>query len=404
MLLAVGVVAIDPVSLTGYFYHPLMIGVVHLVTLGWISGSILGACFIVGPLALRMPMPVGRLDYWAFAFYAIGVSGMVSHFWIQQYSGMAWSAAMVVLAVGQVAVKVIRQLSDTPIPLAVRLHIGLALVNFVGAGVLGVLIGADRDIDVVPGFTITNVYAHAHLAGLGWATLMVIGVGYRLLPMLLPSAMPQGRRLFASLVLVQLGVVGLFWTLLVTGDAGPVWAVLAVAGILAFLSCAAWMRRHPRAAPPARPRPDWGVFHALQSLVYLVIASGIGLTLVVTPTTTWTARLSMLYGIVALIGLLSQVVIGMEHRILPLFEWHTRFRASGFATQPPPTHVMGSQSLRAAVFSLWTVGTPVLAVGMSIESSVVVGIGGWVLLAALMLHSINTVKTLRSPPQSVTQI
>ena len=97
-----------------------------------------------------------------------------------------------------------------PIPLAVRLHIGLAFVSFVGAGVLGVLIGADRDFDVVPGFAITNVYAHAHLAGLGWATLMVIGVGYRLLPMVLPSAMPEGPRVIASLVLVQLGVVGLF--------------------------------------------------------------------------------------------------------------------------------------------------------------------------------------------------
>lgn len=118
--------------------------------------------------------------------------------------------------------KVIRQLWGAPIPLAVRLHIGLAFINFVGAGVLGVLIGADGDIDVVPGFTITNVYAHAHLAGLGWATLMVIGVGYRLLPMVLPSAIPEGPRVIASLVLVQHGVVGLFWTLLVAGDAGPV--------------------------------------------------------------------------------------------------------------------------------------------------------------------------------------
>ena len=49
MLLAVAVVTFDPISLTGYFYQPLMIGVVHLVTLGWISGSILGALFIVGP-------------------------------------------------------------------------------------------------------------------------------------------------------------------------------------------------------------------------------------------------------------------------------------------------------------------------------------------------------------------
>jgi hypothetical protein len=164
------VVAFDPVSLTGFFYHLLMIGVVHLVTLGWISGSIIGALFIIGPLALRMPMVVGRLDYWVFACYTIGVSWIVSHFWIEQYSGMAWSASMVVLAVAQVTGKVLRQLYHAPTPRAVRLHIGLACVNFVVAGFLGLLIGADRDIDVVPGSPVANVYAHAHLAGLGWAT------------------------------------------------------------------------------------------------------------------------------------------------------------------------------------------------------------------------------------------
>ena len=396
MLLAVAVVAVDPVSLTGYFYHPLMIGVVHLVTLGWISGSILGAIFIVGPLVLRMPMRVGRLDYWVFAFYAIGVSGIVSHFWIEQYSGMAWSAAMVVLAVVQVAGKVIRQLYHAPIPRAVRLHIGLACVNFVAAGILGLLIGADRDVDVVPGSSISNVYAHAHLAGLGWATLMVVGVGYRLLPMVLPSAMPEGSRVVTSLALLQLGVIGVSATLLMTGEASLRWTVLAVAGVVTFLSGAVWMRRHPRSPPPARPKPDWAVGHALQSLVYLLIASLIGLALVLTPTTTWTARLAMLYGIVALVGFLSQVVIGMEHRVLPLFQWHTRFKASGFTDRPPLPHTMGSQSIRAAVFGLWTVGVPVFAVGMSVEQATVVGIGGWVLLIAVALHSVNTVLTLRS--------
>ena len=77
----------------------------------------------------------------------------------------------------------------------------------------------------------------------------------------------------------------------------------------------------------------------------------------------------MLYGVVALVGFLSQIVIGMEHRILPLFEWYTRFKASGFGHQPPPPHTMGAQSLRAAVFALWTMGVPMVAVGMSIESA-----------------------------------
>ena len=113
---------------------------------------------------------------------------------------------------------------------------------------------------------------------------MVVGVGYRLLPMVLPSAMPEGRRIIASLVLVQLGVMGLFVTLLATGEAGPGWAVLSVAGIVTFLSGAVWMRRHPRRSPPARPRPGWGVAHALQALAYLLLASLLGLALVFAPT------------------------------------------------------------------------------------------------------------------------
>ena len=395
LLLAAAIVALDPVSVTGYFYHPFMIGVVHLVTLGWISGSILGALFIVGPLALRMPMPVGRLDYWAFAFYVIGVSGIVSHFWIEQYSGMVWSAAMVVLAIAQVTGKVLSQLVHAQIPLAVRLHIGLACINFLVAGTLGMGIGANREVEVIPGSAIANVYSHAHLAGVGWATLMVVGVGYRLLPMILPSAMPGGFRVVASVVLVQVGTLGLFLTLLLGGQAGIVSALLTVAGVATFLANAVWMRRHPRPAPPARPRPDWGALHALQALVYLLIAVGIGLALVMTPTATWTARLAMAYGTVALIGFLSQIVIGMEQRVLPLFQWHTLFKASGFTAQPPAPHTMGSQPMRAAVFCLWTVGVPVLIVGLSIERAVIVGIGGWLLLGAATLHAVNTFRTLR---------
>ena len=36
----------------GFFYHPRMIALVHLLTIGWISGSILGSFYVVAPLAL----------------------------------------------------------------------------------------------------------------------------------------------------------------------------------------------------------------------------------------------------------------------------------------------------------------------------------------------------------------
>src|SRR4051812_50080277 len=66
-----------------------MLGIVHLVTLGWITASILGSLYIVGPIALRVWIPAGWPDYTAFALVLIGVVGMVAHFWLQEYGGVA---------------------------------------------------------------------------------------------------------------------------------------------------------------------------------------------------------------------------------------------------------------------------------------------------------------------------
>jgi hypothetical protein len=81
LALALAVLLVRPDLPGGFFHHPRMIAVVHLVTLGWITSSILGACYIVGPLALRLPLRPGWRDRAAFGSFAAGVTGVVCHFW-----------------------------------------------------------------------------------------------------------------------------------------------------------------------------------------------------------------------------------------------------------------------------------------------------------------------------------
>src|SRR5687767_12420821 len=89
---ALAVLVASPALPGGFFYHPRMIALVHLLTIGWISGSILGATYIVAPLALRVPMPAARPDWIAWLMFSGGAAGMVAHFWLGTYDGMAWSA------------------------------------------------------------------------------------------------------------------------------------------------------------------------------------------------------------------------------------------------------------------------------------------------------------------------
>ncbi len=394
LAVAFGEVALEPEKVAGFFYHPRMIGVVHLVTLGWISGSILGALHLVGPMALRAPMPARRIDYWAFTVYALASSGVISHFWIEELSGVAWSGLLVTLVFAHVGRKFLTVLKDAPVPREVKLHFVLAFANVGLAALAGTLLGLNKHLPFLPGRALTHAYAHAHLAALGWATMMVFAAGYRLLPMLLPAAMPRGAGVWASAVLLELGVLGLFASFLTGGHWLAAGAVLAVAGIAAFLSRLLWMRRHSRPPPRGLLRPDVGVAQALSAFAYLVAACVLGLILAFSPETTErTLKLAAVYGIFGLIGFLSQMVVGISARLLPIF---ARLIAGDWNATPPTPHEMPNPGLQRATFVLWTLGVPVLATGFWLDRTAVVGAGGWILLAAVVASAASQLAVMRT--------
>src|SRR5436190_9867938 len=83
-----------------------MVALVHLVTLGWITFSIVGAIYIVGPLALRMRCRHG-VSTTSPTRSVVGLIGMVAHFWIEEYGGMAWSAGTVTCGVLSMTIRIV---------------------------------------------------------------------------------------------------------------------------------------------------------------------------------------------------------------------------------------------------------------------------------------------------------
>jgi hypothetical protein len=392
---AFATVALDPRGVAGFFYHPRMVAVVHLVTLGWITSSILGAVYMIGPMALRMPMPARAADYWAFGLFALGVSGMVIHFWIAEPWGMAWSAGMVTLALLRVALRVLRALPAAPIQRAVKLHFAFGFLNLLGAAAAGLLLGLNKALHFLPGYVLANVAAHAHLAALGWALMIVMGAGYRLLPMLLPAAMPDRSSLWASALLLEAGVLGLFAGLVARRAWVGVFAVLVIAGIASFLREVLWMVRNPRPAPKDLRRLDLGVVHVAQALVYLVLAALLGLVLAVSPAGAWKVTAVMVYGVLGLVGFLAQMVIGVNARLLPLFSWLTAYAGDGFRTVPPSPHAMPYRALQRWTLGLWSAGVPLLAAGLAFDRTIWLTAAGWALLAAVVLDGIGAVRVVR---------
>jgi hypothetical protein len=248
-----------------------------------------------------------------------------------------------------------------------------------------VLLGLNKVTPVLGGYVLSNVYAHAHLAALGWATMMVMGAGYRLIPMILPSAMPEGPRVYGTAVLLEIGAAGLFASFLLRSRAVILFAPLAAAAILLFLSQVLWMRRHPRPAPKALRKPDFGVAHALQALAYLALALLFGLALAWTPPAEWKLRAALVYGTFGLVGFLAQIVVGVSLRLLPIYAWMRAYEHAGYAVQPPSPHATPVRWIQAATFALWAAGVPLLAAGFGLDRTALVSAGAAALFLAVVL-------------------
>ena len=389
------VLAIDPAIPGASFYQPRVVALVHLLTLAWLTGSILGSLYIVAPLALGVPMPAAKSDWMAFGAFAAGVIGMVSHFWINTYDGMAWSAALVVAAIATVAARLLRGLRRARLPGGVRLHIVLAFINIFAAATVGMLIGFDRSRGFLGVSPLAALFAHAHIAAVGFVSMLVIGLGYRLIPMILPAAMPAGRSIALSAVLLQIGLVLLATSLLI--ESSIVWpgALLIAAGFVSFAVHVRAMlaRRMPR--PPALPARDWSTWQVHAAFACLLIAVCSGVVLSIGAPDDYRLSLMWIYGVAGLVGFLAQMVAGMQGRLVPLYAWYRAYAASG---APPARAANGlpSAAFARSIFLSWALALPMLLWGLPFENHLAIRGGAMCLLAGLGLGAAYVIHLMRA--------
>lgn len=394
------VLVIDPGLPGTSFYQPRVVALVHLLTLAWLTGSILGSLYIVGPLALRAPMPAGKADWIAFASFVLGASGMVSHFWINTYDGMAWSALLVTGAVAWVGGRVARGLPGSSVQWGVRLHVALAFFNILAAAGLGIVIGLDRSRGFLVVSPLAAMFAHAHIAAVGWVTMLVIGLSYRLLPMMLPAAMPAGGSLALSAILLQGGLVVL--TVRLLADAEGLWlgAVMIVGGVVSFVVHVRRMlgRRLPR--PPALPARDWSTWQVHIAFGWLLVTIAIGLALSIQAPDEYRLSLMWMYGVTGLIGFLAQMVVGMQGRLVPLYAWYRAYAVTG----TPPSraaNTLPSPAFARAIVWCWAAAVPLLVWGLPRADQPAIRAGALVLLAGVSLGGTYLVYMVRQAREPV---
>jgi hypothetical protein len=239
------------------------------------------------------------------------------------------------------------------------------------------------------------MYAHAHLAAIGWAAMLVVGLSYRLIPMMLPAAMPTGRSLALSAIFLEAGLAVIVTALFTSSAWLLAGTALIVAGFVSFVVQLRQALQHKMPRPPALPRRDWSTWQTHAAFLWLLVALVMGVVLSTDAGGESRLTLMWMYGIAGLVGFLAQIVAGIEGRLVPFYAWYRAFAAKG---SPPDraAHELPSSRFAGWIFAGWTSGVPLLAWGLSRASAPLIATGAALLLAAVLLGATYLAHMLRT--------
>jgi hypothetical protein len=375
-------------ELAGHYYHPRVLALTHLVTMGWITLTIMGASYQLVPVLLGQPLWSERLAWTQLGLTAAGMLGMVSHFFIGAWSGLAWAAGLVAVGVLVHVVNLglslrgLRRWTFTAVTMVFALG-GIALTTL-----FGLALGLDHVQPFLPWPFFPRLHAHFHLALLGWVLPMVLGVSDRAYAMFLLAPRPDRR-----LVAVQLSGLAVGVPLVVLGVLGRP-ALLAIGGVgIAIATTAHLWGVAGMARALRRPQLDWASRLLLTGAAFLVPASLLGLAfalgLVEGP------RFGLGYAALALGGWVSLTIAGMMLKIVPFLVWY-RVYASRAGREAVPTIAQLTWPAGGAwTYVLLVVG--VLALSVTLYAGHIAGIrlGGSVLAAGALAFAATLARVLR---------
>ncbi|MDE2485243.1 MAG: hypothetical protein KGL32_08390 [candidate division NC10 bacterium] len=379
-------------DLLDFYYQGHDLALTHLLTLGWITMTIMGASFQLVPVALETTLWSERLACWQYWIMLFGVALMVSHFWIGHHQGLAVGAGLVLVAVILFLINMGRTLWQLPRWDIVGRHVAAALVYLASVAIMGNLMALDKIFDFLGGQVLRTIHAHIHLAGIGWVTMMIFGASYKLIPMFSLSELRDERLACWEFWLLQVGLVGLYVTLLLQSPWATLFALLIAAAVGLFLWTMREVLRSRR-----RPRLDWGLRHSLTAMITLVIVTILGLWLGTgwVPSEEFAARLAFGYGVLALLGWISVTIIGMMYKIIPFLVWHHRYSdLVGLRPVPAATQLLGESTPRMEYWLLHA-GIVMTVVGVIFTSELLLQVGTLVLALAGLTFAVVVCRIYR---------
>lgn len=305
------------------------LGLVHTLTLGWIAMTLFGALSQMAPVLWETSLAAPGAVKAAWWLLAGGAAGFVGLLWAG--SPRYWIPACAIVAAFTLYLFALAKTMASARHFDwTAKHLAISAGYLVSLAVLGLMLAWDRQRAVLFRDPSGALIAHVHLALVGWVSMSIVGVSYRLVSMFalahIDSRTPGRLSLgLVNAALIGLAVDALFFRHRLIG----LWAVVLSAGYAAY----AWQMR--RLFAERNRKIDPALAYTLAALAggFVWAALGLGLAIGWLPDDN-EARAA--YVFCALLAWVTPFILGQIHKIVPFLVWLHVYSASWKPPTPLP--------------------------------------------------------------------
>ena len=380
-------------DVNGHHFQPKILSITHIATLGFITMIIFGAMFQLVPVVLEVKLFSTILAEIQFWIYTFGVIGLVYKFW---YFGSELSftlpAILLNIAMFIFAFNIIASMIKGKNWNITGTFLASSIFWLIVTAIAGILLAVNLDHPYIKINHLQYLKLHANVALIGWVTMVIMGVSFKLIPMFTLSHGYELTLAKWAFVLINFGLLGINWIMhyVDTGIYNLIFGIAITVGLILYL-----IQIYIIFKKRVRRKLDIGLKFSAVSFSMLGLSTLLGFSFLFIKYENIT-NLTLVYGFMIIVAYISTLIVGQMYKIVPFLVWYHKYSSKIGIEKVPILKEMFSEKLAELNLYLMLVGIIISVLSFLSQINILLLIGFVLLFISSVIFSFNMIKVFRS--------
>lgn len=378
----------------GHYFHPKVLAITHLTTLGWITLIIIGSLYQLIPVITNKKIYSPILAFIVYVLILLGTVLLSISFWIFDVGFLIEIATcFLFLGINLFLVNILLTAKDSKEKSIEIDFIQASMLWFWLTAFIGSLLAFNFKFMFLPKEHLYYLKIHAHIGLIGWFLCLIIGVASKIIPMFLLSGILNTKILTYSFYLINLGLLGfiidaLFFNGMNRAIAYIIIIFLALLLFLSYIANAFKTR--------ARKKLDINLKYTFISffLIFIPIILWVILKIGLISNKGIEQQISTAIVYSLLFGFITFLILGQSLKNLAFIVWLKKYQEiSGKGKTPLPKDLY-SEKITTVQLYIYVISFFTILSGILVSNPLSIKIGAVFMMTCAVIYNINMYKII----------